>query len=185
MTDSSRTRILDSAEALFARDGFDATPTARVAAKAGVGKGLLFYYFPTKIDLLRTLLAERLPTAPLCEPGEVVSPGDVAGSLLKLAQKVDLGRHDSLVLRTIVFREASTHPEVRAHITALRQGLLELTGRVLDAASPRPLASKRRGNAAHTYLAVMLDEANARRFGGPAPDLAAAAQIVAAGLAEG
>ncbi|MDQ4008407.1 MAG: TetR/AcrR family transcriptional regulator, partial [Actinomycetota bacterium] len=41
--DPSRQRILDAAEDLFARDGFDATPTARIAKKAGVPKGLVFY----------------------------------------------------------------------------------------------------------------------------------------------
>jgi AcrR family transcriptional regulator len=49
--DTSRQRILDAAEDLFARDGFDATPTALVAKQAGVPKGLVFYYFPKQIDL--------------------------------------------------------------------------------------------------------------------------------------
>src|SRR5665811_1642956 len=57
----ARERILDAAEDLFAADGFDATPTARIARRAVVAKGLLFYYFPRKMDLLRTLFVERLP----------------------------------------------------------------------------------------------------------------------------
>src|SRR6478752_4461900 len=44
----ARTRILDAAEELFAGDGFDATPTSRIAEQAGVAKALLFYYFPRK-----------------------------------------------------------------------------------------------------------------------------------------
>jgi hypothetical protein len=55
-------RILDAAGDLFAADGFDATPTARIARRAVVAKGLLFYYFPRKMDLLSALFAERLPT---------------------------------------------------------------------------------------------------------------------------
>jgi AcrR family transcriptional regulator len=47
----ARYRILDAAENQFAEHGFDATPTARIAAEAGVPKGLLFYYFPKKIDI--------------------------------------------------------------------------------------------------------------------------------------
>jgi AcrR family transcriptional regulator len=39
----ARERILDAAEDLFAADGFDATPTARIARRAAVAKGLLFY----------------------------------------------------------------------------------------------------------------------------------------------
>ena len=51
----ARERILDAAEALFGADGFDATPTSRIARRAAVAKGLLFYYFPCKMDLLPTL----------------------------------------------------------------------------------------------------------------------------------
>jgi AcrR family transcriptional regulator len=180
--DAARQRILDSAEHLFAEHGFDATPTARIADAAGVAKGLLFYYFPRKIDLLRSLLAERLPPAPLCDLHGIARVGDLAGSLIRLAQSLDLGGHESLVLRTIIFREAGTHPEVRDHVRALREGLLDLTERVLDAASARALPKRLRREAAQTYVAVMLDEANARRFDGAVPDLPGAAKIVATAL---
>jgi hypothetical protein len=83
---------------------------------------------------------------------------------------------------TIVFREAGTHPEVGQHLEALRDGLVELTESVLDAASPKALDRHRRHGAADTYVAVLLHDANARRFNGPLPDLDAAAHIVAAGL---
>lgn len=183
--EATRERILDAAEAQFARDGFDATPTARIAAQADVGKGLLFYYFPTKVDLLRALLAERLPTAPLCDTVGLARAGDIAGSLVRLARRLDLGRHESLVLRTIIFREASTHSEVREHIGSLRDGLLALIEGVLDAASRVKLTPARRRVAAHTFMAVVFDDANARRYGAPAPDLAGVARLIAAGLGAG
>lgn len=178
-----RSRILDAAERLFAERGFDATPTARIAADADVPKGLVFYYFPRKIDILRTLLAERLPSHPFCSPAEVARIGDPAGSLVRLAGALGIGRHQSVVLRTIIFREAGTHPEVGEHVRALREGLLELTEAVLDAAVEKVLDPVRRRQAAHTFVAVMLDEANARSFDGPVPDLAGAAEIVSIGLA--
>jgi AcrR family transcriptional regulator len=181
--EASRARILDAAEARFAHDGFDATPTARIAAEAGVGKGLLFYYFPTKLDLLLALLSERLPAAPLCDTTDLALVGDVAGSLVRLGRRLDLGRHESLVLRTIIFREASTHPEVREHIRALREGLLALTEHVLHEAGPTRLSPAQCRTAAHAFMAVLFDEANARRFGGPAPDLVGTARIIAAGIA--
>ena len=181
-TADRRARILDAAEQQFADHGFDATPTARIAEEAGVPKGLVFYYFPRKTDLLRTLLNERLPAAPLCTASAVARRGDVAGSLLRLAARLGLGEHESVVLRAIIFREADTHPEVRGHIRALREGLLELTEAVVDAATSHAVAPKLRRQAAHTYVAVMLDEANARRFDGAVPDLAGAAQIISSAL---
>jgi AcrR family transcriptional regulator len=178
----ARQRILDAAESQFASHGFDATPTARIAAAAGVPKGLLFYYFPKKIDVLLTLLAERLPQQPLCRAADVVRPGDVAGSLLRLARRLKLGEHRSDVLRTIIHREASTHPEVRDHISALRRHLLSLTEEVMDASSPHPLNPRRRRKAAQSYVAVMIADANARQLGAPTFDIAGTAEIIADGL---
>lgn len=178
----SRAHILDAAERLFARDGFDATPTGRIAQEASVAKGLLFYYFPRKQDLLLALLAERLPPQPLCDLSGVAVRGDVRGSLVRLAERIDLGGHESTVLRTILFREASTHDEVRSHLRALHDGLIELTERALDAASPRRLAQRPRRQAADTFVALLLHEANTRRFGGVVPDLAGAAEQIARAL---
>ena len=182
-SDAARTRILDAAEHLFAEDGFDATPTKRVADRAGVAKGLLFYYFPKKLDLLRALFAERLPSHPMCAVGGLVVAGDVPGSLVRLAREIDLGRHESQVLRTILFREANTYSEVREYLHVLHAGLMDLTERVLDAASPLTLDRRRRHEAADTYVAVLLHEANARRCDGPLPDVSAAADVVARALA--
>ena len=175
--DDRRTRILDASERLFAESGFDATPTARIAELARVPKGLVFYYFPQKIELLK-----RLPPHPLCDADEVAVPGNPVRSLLRLAKRLALGEHQSQVLRTIIFRESGTHPEVREHVRALREGLLDLTERVLANAVPEELDPVRRRQAAHTFVAVMLDEANARRFDGEVPDLEGAAAIVSRAL---
>ena len=83
----ARERILDAAEDLFAADGFDATPTSRIARRASVAKGLLFYYFPRKMDLLRTLFVERLPLHSVSNIAGIAVPGDVAGSLVRLADR--------------------------------------------------------------------------------------------------
>jgi AcrR family transcriptional regulator len=176
--DDRRGRILDASEQLFAEGGFDGTPTARIARAAKVPKGLVFYYFPRKIDILLTLLKERLPAAPLCEPDDVVRAGDPAGSLVRLESRLGLDKHESLVLRQVIFRESGTHPEVREHLRRLRRGLLDLTESVLERSVGHALDPKLRRQAAHTFVAVMLDRANARRFGGVEPDLEGAARIV-------
>ena len=178
----ARERILDAAEDLFAADGFDATPTALIARRAVVAKGLLFYYFPCKMDLLRALFAERLPTHTLSSLTGVAVQGDVAGSLVRLADRIGLtGQHWHL-LSAILFREASTHPDVRDHLCTLYSTLVELTEAVLDAASSRKLDHGRRTAAAGTFVAVLLHQANSSRFNGPTPDLGASAEIVSGSL---
>jgi AcrR family transcriptional regulator len=179
MTADRRSLILDAAEGLFSDLGFDATPTARIAQVAGVPKGLVFYYFPRKIDLLLALLEERLPATPDCAIDDVVREGDPAASLVRLDEELGLGEHESLVLRRIVFRESSTHPEVREYLRRLRHSLVELTETVLDRTVRRSLDPKLRRQAAQTFVAVMLDRANASRIGGALPDLSGAARIVA------
>jgi AcrR family transcriptional regulator len=177
--DDRRTRILDAAETLFAEDGFDATPTARIAEAAEVPKGLVFYYFPRKIDLLLALLEERLPAPATHTAQGVVRRGDPAASLVELHRTLGLDTHDSLVLRTIIFRESGTHPEVRDHLRRLRRALVKVTESALDQAVEWRLAAKLRRQAAETFVSVMLDHANARRAGGALPDVRGAAAVVA------
>jgi TetR/AcrR family transcriptional regulator len=52
----TRTGILDAAEFLFARHGFDATTTKAIAATAGVNTALLYYYFADKQGLYHAVL---------------------------------------------------------------------------------------------------------------------------------
>ena len=82
----------------------------------------------------------------------------------------------------IIFRERGTHSEVREHARTLRGGPLDVTERVRGTAvkqdfDPVPPAGR------HTFVAVMVDEAYARRFDGVAADLQGATEIVSAGLA--
>lgn len=50
-----RTLLMNSAKKLFSLHGFYGTPTARIAKEAGVSNGILFHYFPTKDDLIRSM----------------------------------------------------------------------------------------------------------------------------------
>lgn len=51
-----RTRILKAAETRFLQEGFEDVKIVDVAQKAGVAKGLVFYYFNTKQDLFDAVL---------------------------------------------------------------------------------------------------------------------------------
>lgn len=56
---TSRDRILDTAEALFARRGFEGVGLREVARLSELSKSALFHHFPTKIDLYAAVL-ERI-----------------------------------------------------------------------------------------------------------------------------
>ena len=71
LTDHGRQRkqqLLDAAAELFAANGYAATRVEDICRRAGVAKGLFYWYFPTKqelfAELVRTMrhrLRERRP----------------------------------------------------------------------------------------------------------------------------
>ena len=52
--------LLDAALRLFVEHGFAATRIEEVAALAGVSKGTLYLYYPSKEELLKAVIRERL-----------------------------------------------------------------------------------------------------------------------------
>src|SRR4051794_27818519 len=52
--------LLDAALDLFVEKGFAATRAEEVAARAGVSKGTLFLYFPSKEELFKAVVRENM-----------------------------------------------------------------------------------------------------------------------------
>lgn len=130
----ARERILTAAEELFAETGFEATPTSKIAERAGVPKGLVHYYFKRKADLL-VALVERLPDERI-DLSRVVVAGDVAASLRALLTELDRRRRESLVLSSLLYREADTHHTVRDALqNRFRQLVRLIRGVILAAGS--------------------------------------------------
>ena len=150
----TRTRILDAAERLFAERGFDATPTAAIADLASVPKGLLFYYFPSKTDLLRALVTERLDLDPI-DTTDLVAPGDPARTLLNVTRRLHELQEASEVRSVIVWREERTHPEVRARLGDYRRQMQGVVERVLGASVTHPIAARRLRTAAAAWVAII------------------------------
>ncbi|MDL9980986.1 TetR/AcrR family transcriptional regulator [Microbacterium sp. ASV49] len=151
----SRALILDAAERLFAERGFDATPTAAIAGSAGVPKGLLFYYFPSKTDLLRALVGERLELDPI-DITALIARGDPARALLNVSRVLRRLQEESAVRRVIVWREQRTHPEVHASLRDYRRQLQSLVEQVLRASILHPIAAHRLRAAATAWVAIIM-----------------------------
>jgi AcrR family transcriptional regulator len=58
--DARPQELLDAALALFVEKGFAATRSEEVAARAGVAKGTLYRYYPSKDELFKAMVRENL-----------------------------------------------------------------------------------------------------------------------------
>lgn len=114
--------ILAAAEAVFAERGFSGATTAAIAARAGLPKANLHYYFPTKADLYRQVLTgvleAWLSAADAFESG--APPAEALGRYI--AAKMDLARtrpQGSRIFASEILRGA---PEIQDFLeTTLRQ----------------------------------------------------------------
>ena len=58
--ETRKKEIMDTALGLFAAEGFDKTSISKIAKKAGISKGLLYNYFSSKEDLIKTIIFNGL-----------------------------------------------------------------------------------------------------------------------------
>ena len=87
--DLKRKQILDAAEKLFLRDGYEATAMAEVARRAGVANNAVYWYFPSKDDLLAAVLARRQELALESMPGrETLTPEEQVLTMLAQLDQV-------------------------------------------------------------------------------------------------
>ena len=89
---TTREKILDAAEMLFAEDGLHAVSVRQIAAAAGVPIGLITYHFGTKEGLYRAVFERRSPT---------IVEQRLAG--LRIAEDdPDTGRRLELIVKALV-----------------------------------------------------------------------------------
>ncbi len=60
--EETRERILDAAEALFAKRGFDGVTVRQIMSEAGADVALAYYHFKSKRDLFDAVLLRRVDT---------------------------------------------------------------------------------------------------------------------------
>ncbi|WP_449420429.1 TetR/AcrR family transcriptional regulator [Phormidium nigroviride] len=123
----TRKRILQAAQRLFARKGYEGTTTASLAQAAGVAEGTLFRHFPNKKAILIEVATNgwvEILTDLLTELSEMASYKAVAQVMRRRMLNV---RENADIMR-VCFMEAQFHPELRDRIQA------EVIGKMTDVA---------------------------------------------------
>ncbi|NJR65823.1 MAG: TetR/AcrR family transcriptional regulator [Leptolyngbyaceae cyanobacterium CRU_2_3] len=111
----TRTRILKSAQKLFARRGYDGTTTRDLAQEAGVAEGTLFRHFENKKAILVEVATQgwiEILTDLLTELSEMGSYKAIA----QVMKRRMLNLHKNADLLRVCFMEAQFHPDLRDRI---------------------------------------------------------------------
>jgi AcrR family transcriptional regulator len=128
--------LLDAALELFSQKGFAATRSEEVAARAGVSKGTLYLYYPSKEELLKAVIKQRLSSA----IAEVAAQADrydgpSAGLLEELLTGWWISVFDSpsSAVFKLVITEVLNFPELAEfYVTEVVDPGKQLIGRVIE-----------------------------------------------------
>lgn len=141
-TDDRREQLLNVGVELLAERGYEELSTEAIAEAAGISKGLLYHYFPTKKDFL--LAALRRGEAELAErlrPDPDVPPHEQFNAGLE-AFLDDVERHPRAY--SAIFRRLSGgDPEIAAQMDAGRAGRMESLLQGLAGLEGAPLGTER------------------------------------------
>jgi len=144
---SSREKILDTAEALFARRGYGGVGLREVARLSGFSKSALFHHFPSKLDLYMAVLSRIL--GDLHAAMAVVGPskGDELAQLVRTVETLIDALADSptrapLLLRSLFETEVvgvHEHPETDALLERILGTLSRLMAAGTRSGAIRPV----------------------------------------------
>jgi TetR/AcrR family transcriptional regulator len=107
--------LLDAALELFVEKGFAATHVEEVAARAGVSKGTLFLYFPSKEDLFKEVVRRNIAGRIVEWNAQFESFEGSTAEMLRLAMRQwweQLGATSASGIIKLVMGEARNFPEI-------------------------------------------------------------------------
>jgi AcrR family transcriptional regulator len=159
--DARPAEIVDAALAVFAERGFSAARLDDVAARAGITKGTLYLYFPSKEELFKAVVRQALlPNIERVERLLRAHPGPAAaqvelmiGQIGALLQNTQIGAMPKLIIA-----EAGNFPELaRFYLEeVIQRGLGLLAGVVERGIASGELRAVDGGYAARALIAPVL-----------------------------
>ena len=138
--DARPQELLDAALELLVERGFAATRSEDVAARAGVSKGTLYLYYPSKEDLLREVIRNKVVNQ-IAEGAEIIatfegSTADLLAKMLRLWWE-RIGETPASGILKLMMSEVRNFPEIAEFyatevITPSNQMLAQLLQRGID-----------------------------------------------------
>ena len=121
----TRERIIKGAMKVFSQQGFFRAPVRLIAMESGVSKGLIFWYFSSKDELILEVAKRSLPLDVMEECLRTELKGE---DLLKCIGKKYLDKYHREEMRRLLIHTmaiGSSYPNVGEYIRKLCEGLLE------------------------------------------------------------
>ena len=120
-SEDKRTRILDAAIRVFAEHGYHEARVGDIAEDAGVAHGLLYHYFASKDDVLRTIFVENWGQL-IARFRAVEGADEPAGEKLEGIAKILLRtwRNDPALV-TVMVREVARSHQLQDRVDDVRE----------------------------------------------------------------
>lgn len=145
LREASRRRILDTALRLFAERGYASTPVDAIVQAAGISPGLLYHYFPSKLDLLRAVFAASMADVQASfAAADAERPPNRLPALLRAATAIVKQRRDFWALSYGVRMQREVLAALGSHVFAWTAEIHRVLERYLtDAGVPQPALEAR------------------------------------------
>jgi AcrR family transcriptional regulator len=117
----TRQKLLDASRVVFERDGFHDARLADIVQEAGVATGTFYNYYPSKVEILRDLVA-GVAADVLDQPGDdLLADEPVAGIVAAIRAYVEGYRRNARMMTVLV--QIGSHPDGRDLGLHLSDGL--------------------------------------------------------------
>ena len=125
-----RDQILDAAMQVFAQKGFTRATNKDIAREAGITPGLIYYYFDSKEDLLKTIIETRSPAQLMTTlPPQVFElPPEIFMRMLILRALSIIETDQFIQLTRMILPEVVHNTELEPIIFPMIRRLLEFLG---------------------------------------------------------
>jgi len=139
VVEDRRDQIIGAAMQVFAQKGFTRATNKDIAREAGITPGLIYYYFESKEDLLKTIIETRSPAQLMTTlPPQVFElPPEVFLRMLILRALSIAESEQFIQLIRMLLPEIVHNTEVTLIISPMIQLLLEFLGKYFEAQSEK------------------------------------------------
>ncbi len=127
-----REQIMEVALTLFSDQGFSATSTKQIAQQVGITEGLLYHYFPTKVELLMELVKRRhLLEGGLIEIVQHAEGRPAPEVMTDLTERILILAHEHAPLLRILLGEAQVNADLHSAMSEMIDSMVHLLTRYL------------------------------------------------------